>query len=166
MNKNEKVNAIVIDPETKTIYPTTVTRGETGWKEMKEQIGCNYVELAVNFNEDAMMYCDEEGWCKNDKRHCFKFDGVVVPSKAVIIRDDGEVGYPEPFETGDMFKYISLLIDKVKWLGEKTYDQIYGDREMHEYSEAESIAYYKKQFGCNEDRAKEMMKMFGKVFGC
>ena len=40
-----KVNAIVIDPETKTIYPTTVTKGSKGFHEIYEQIGCDNLEV-------------------------------------------------------------------------------------------------------------------------
>lgn len=162
MKTNEKVNAIVIDPETKTIYPVTLTKGDKGWDEIKKVIDCDMVELAVNFNEDALMYCDEEGWCKNDKNYCFEFDGVIVPGKAVVIHDDGEIGYPEEWETEKMFKYIGLLNQEVKWLGEKTYEQAYPHHEAKEYTVEESIQHF-MQRGASREQAEQMVKLFGTI---
>lgn len=116
------VNAIVIDPVSKTIYPTTINEGEKGWDEIKKLVDAKYLELAVNFNEKALMYCDEEGWLKNETRPCFKFDGVTVPGKAIVIHDDGEMGYPIEWETDKMFKYINILTKGVTFLGEKNYN--------------------------------------------
>lgn len=159
---NEMVNVVVIDPETKTVYPTTVHRGDKGWDEMYKLIGCRSVQQAVNFDETTIMYCDEEGWCHDGKRYAFEFNGVVVPSKAVIIRDDGEIGYPEPFETTEMFKYINIVTNEIMWLGKKSYNEVYGKRERKQYTEEESIQYFMKQ-GADRKRAEQMVKIFGTI---
>lgn len=158
----KKVNAIVIDPTTKTIYPTTLTEGSKGWNELKSTINADYVELAVNFDEDALMYCNEEGWLKNDKNFCFEFDGVVVPGKAIVIHDDGETGYPVEWSIEEMFKYIALLNDKTNWLGEKTYNQVYGKRESKVYTEEETIQHFINQ-GASRKQAEQMVKIFGVI---
>ena len=162
MKTNEKVNAIVIDPETKTIYPVTLTKGDKGWDEMKEIIDADSVETAVNFTDTIIMYCDEEGWCKGDKRHTFEFNGVNVPSKAVVIHDDGYEGYPIEFATEKMFKIINILNQEVKWLGEKTYDDVYGQRESKVYTEEETIQHFMQQ-GASREQAEQMVKLFGTI---
>ncbi|MBO7713579.1 MAG: hypothetical protein J6S85_26030 [Methanobrevibacter sp.] len=160
-----KVNAIVIDPETKTIYPTTVTKGSKGFHEIYEQIGCDNLEVGATMHDiGCIMYVDEEGWCHEGKRDTFKLDSVTVPSKAVIVKEDHD-GYATEFDTGLMFQLINSLIDDIKWLGKKTYNEVFGDRDFHQYTEEESIAYYKKQFGCDDNKAKQMIKMFGIVMG-
>lgn len=160
-----KVNAIMIDPETKNIYPITVTGGAKGFKEIYEQVGCKHLEVGMTFQErNCLMYVDEEGWCHDSKRDTFDLQGVKVPSKAVIVKTNND-GYAIDFPTTEMFSLINNLVKEVEWLGKKSYNEVYANEELHEYTDEETIAYYQKQFGCDKAKAKQMMKLFGKVMG-
>lgn len=159
------VNAIVIDPETKNIYPITLTGGAKGFKEIYKTIGCDSLEVGMTFDErQCLMYVDEEGWCHDSKRNVFDLQGVKVPSKAVIVKSDND-GYAIDFPTSEMFSLINNLVNEVKWLGKKSYDEVYGEQEFKTLNEEESIAFYQKKYGCNKARAKQMLKLFGLVAG-
>lgn len=89
-------------------------------EEMKKWIDCELIELAITFdNVNVDMFCDEEGWLRNRKIYGFEFDGVLFPSKALVIGFT-EDGNQSPLNKVKMSYMLNLLCNRITWRGELT----------------------------------------------
>ena len=117
------VNAILIDPKTETIQVIPMNN-VNDLEEMKKWIDCEMVELAITFDELKVdMFCDEEGWLRNREIYGFEFDGVLIPSKALVLgyTEDGE---QTPLNRVKMSYMLNLLFKGITWRGELTEDDM------------------------------------------
>lgn len=116
---SKKPNAILIDPKTQTIQIIPMN-DVNDCNEMKKWIDCDLFELAITFDDlHVDMFCDEEGWLRNREIYGFEFDGILIPSKALVIgyRDDGK----QAELTNTKITYmLNLLYNDIIWKGELT----------------------------------------------
>lgn len=118
-----KPNAILIDPKTQTIQIIPMNNVKD-LEEMKKWIDCEMVELAITFDDVKVdMYCDEEGWLRNRDIYGFSFDGVLIPSKALVLgyTDEGEQA---PLNEVKITYMLNLLFKGITWRGELTEDDM------------------------------------------
>lgn len=116
---SKKPNAILIDPKTQTIQIIPMN-DVNDCNEMKKWIDCDLFELAITFDDlHVDMFCDEEGWLRNREIYGFEFDGILIPSKALVIgySDDGK----QAELTNTKIAYmLNLLYNGIIWKGELT----------------------------------------------
>ena len=118
---SKPMNAILIDPKTQMLQVIPMD-DVNDLEEMKKWIDCEMIELAVTFDDVKVdMFCDEEGWLRNREIYGFEFDGVLIPSKALVIgyTDDGQ---QTPLSSVKITYMLNLLFNKIKWRGELTED--------------------------------------------
>ena len=114
---SKPVNAILIDPKTQTIQLIPMD-DPNSLEEMRKWMDCDMIELAVTFDDVMVdMFCDEEGWLRNREIYGFEFDGVLIPSKALVIgyTDDGK---QTPLNKVKMTYMLNLLYNRITWRGE------------------------------------------------
>ena len=93
-------------------------------EEMKKWIDCEMIELAITFDEQKVdMFCDEEGWLRNREIYGFEFDGVLIPSKALVLgyTEDGE---QKPLSKVKMSYMLNILFNGITWRGQLTEDDM------------------------------------------
>lgn len=120
---SKPVNAILIDPKTETIQIIPMNN-VNDLEEMKKWIDCEMIELAITFDEQKVdMFCDEEGWLRNREIYGFEFDGVLIPSKALVLgyTEDGE---QKPLSKVKMSYMLNVLFNGITWRGELTEDDM------------------------------------------
>lgn len=120
---SKPVNAILIDPKTETIQIIHMNN-VNDLEEMKKWIDCEMIELAITFDEQKVdMFCDEEGWLRNREIYGFEFDGVLIPSKALVVgfTDDGR---QIALSKNKLSYMLSKLNSNVIWRGELTEDDM------------------------------------------
>ena len=118
---SKQMNAILIDPKTQMLQVIPMN-DVNDLEEMKKWIDCNMIELAITFDDVKVdMFCDEEGWLRNREIYGFEFDGVLIPSKALVIgyTDDGQ---QTPLSSVKITYMLNLLFNGIKWRGELTED--------------------------------------------
>lgn len=118
---SKQMNAILIDPKTQMLQVIPMD-DVNDLEEMKKWIDCEMIELAVTFDDVKVdMFCDEEGWLRNREIYGFEFDGVLIPSKALVIgyTDDGQ---QTPLSSVKITYMLNLLFNRIKWRGELTED--------------------------------------------
>ena len=118
---SKPMNAILIDPKTQMLQVIPMD-DVNDLEEMKKWIDCEMIELAVTFDDVKVdMFCDEEGWLRNREIYGFEFDGVLIPSKALVIgyTDDGQ---QTPLSSVKITYMLNLLFNRIKWRGELTED--------------------------------------------
>ena len=117
------MNAILIDPKTETIQIIHMNN-VNDLEEMKKWIDCEMIELAITFDEQKVdMFCDEEGWLRNREIYGFEFDGVLIPSKALVLgyTEDGE---QKPLSKVKMSYMLNILFNGITWRGQLTEDDM------------------------------------------
>ena len=120
---SKPVNAILIDPKTQTIQLIPMN-DVNDLEEMRKWMDCEMIELAVTFDDIKVdMFCDEEGWLRNREIYGFEFDGVLIPSKALVIgyTDDGK---QTPLNKVKMTYMLNLLYNRITWRGELSEDDM------------------------------------------
>ena len=116
------MNAILIDPKSELIQLIELNKFDL--EELKQVIDCDMIELAITLEDiHADIYCDEEGWLRNREIYGFELDGVLIPSRAVV------VGYTENGDQCALSKakltyLLNLLVEQVVWRGELTEDDM------------------------------------------
>ena len=118
---SKPMNAILIDPKTQMLQVIPMN-DVNDLEEMKKWIDCEMIELAITFDDVKVdMFCDEEGWLRNREIYGFEFDGVLIPSKALVIgyTDDGQ---QTPLSSVKITYMLNLLFNRIKWRGELTED--------------------------------------------
>ena len=116
------MNAILIDPTTETIK--LIELNSFDLDELKRVIDCEMIELAITFEDlQADIYCDEEGWLRNREIFGFELDGVLIPSKAVVVGCTTN-GDQCPLSNTKLTYLLHLLIEQVEWRGELTEDDM------------------------------------------
>ena len=112
------MNAILIDPTTETIK--LIELNSFKLEELKRVIDCEMIELAITFEDiHADIYCDEEGWLRNREIFGFELDGVLIPSKAVVVGCTKD-GAQCALSKAKLTYLLHLLIEQVEWRGELT----------------------------------------------
>ena len=112
------MNAILIDPSTETIKLVHLNNFKL--EEMKKVIDCDLIELAITFEDLKVdIYCDEEGWLRNGDIYGFEFDGVLIPSKALVVGCT-EDGRQIPLNKVKTSLMLNLLLKGVVWRGQLT----------------------------------------------
>lgn len=120
---SKKTNAILVDPKTQTIQIIPMN-DVNDREEMLKWLDCEMIELAITFGDIHVdMYCDEEGWLRNREIYGFEFDGVLFPSKALVVgyTDDGKQA---PLSKAVMTYMLNLLYNGITWRGELTEDDM------------------------------------------
>ena len=111
------MNAILIDPSIETIELIQM-HNVNDLEEMRRLIDCDLVELAMTFSDIQVdMFCDEEGWLRNREIFGFEFDGVLIPSKALVVGYTKE-GKQAPLTTNKLTYLFHLFINTIEWKGE------------------------------------------------
>ena len=116
------MNAILIDPKSETINLIQLTSFKL--EQLKQLIDCELIELAITFDDiQADIYCDEEGWLRNREIYGFELDGVLIPSRAVVVgcTKDGAQG---PLSTTKLTYLLHQVLEQVVWRGELTEDDM------------------------------------------
>ena len=112
------MNAILIDPTTETIK--LIQLNSFKLEQLKQVVDCELIELAITFEDiHADIYCDEEGWLRNREIFGFELDGVLIPSKAVVVGCT-ENGDQCPLSKAKLTYLFHLLLEQVVWRGELT----------------------------------------------
>lgn len=120
---SKPANAILIDPRTETIQIIPMNN-VNDIEEMKKWIDCEMIELAITIDDIHVdMFCDEEGWLRNREIYGFEFDGMIIPSKALVIgyTDDGKQA---PLSKATITYMLNLLYNGITWRGELTEDDM------------------------------------------
>ena len=117
------MNAILIDPKTETINLIQMNN-VNDLIEMRRLVDCDMIELAISFDDlHVDIFCDEEGWLRNREIYGFELDGIIIPSKALVL------GYTEEGKQLELNKVkqsymISYLTRNIIWRGELSEDQM------------------------------------------
>lgn len=117
------MNAILIDPKTETINLIQMNN-VNDLIEMRRLVDCDMIELAISFDDlHVDIFCDEEGWLRNREIYGFELDGIIIPSKALVL------GYTEDGKQLELNKVkqsymISYLTRNIIWRGELSEDQM------------------------------------------
>lgn len=115
------MNAILIDPKTQMINLIQMN-DVNDLDEMKKWIDCEMIELAITFDDVQVdMFCDEEGWLRNRDIFGFTFDGVLIPSKALVIGYTKD-GKQAPLSKAKITYMLNLLYNGITWEGQLTED--------------------------------------------
>ena len=116
------MNAILINPITETIE--LIHLNSFDLEQLKQTIDCEMIELAITLEDiHADIYCDEEGWLRNREIFGFELDGVLIPSKAVVVGCT-ENGDQCPLSKAKLTYLLHLLLEQVVWRGELTEDDM------------------------------------------
>ena len=116
------MNAILIDPKSELIQLIELNKFDLD--ELKRTIDCDMIELAITFEDiHADIYCDEEGWLRNREIYGFELDGVLIPSRAVVVGCT-ENGDQCALSKAKLTYLLNLLVEQVEWRGELTEDDM------------------------------------------
>lgn len=121
--KTEKMNAMLIDPKTQTVTAIHMNN-VNDIEEMKRLIDCDTFELAVTIDGlHTDMFCDEEGWYSKEETYAFEFDGVVIPSKVLVIgfKDNG---MQAELNEQTINLLTNIFKKEIKWKGQVTEDDM------------------------------------------
>lgn len=116
---NKKMNAMLIDPKNQTVTAIHMNN-VNDTEEMRKLIDCDTFELAVTINSlHTDMFCDEEGWYSKDETYAFEFDGVVIPSKVLVIgfKDNG---MQAELNEQTINLLTNIFKKEIKWKGQVT----------------------------------------------
>lgn len=114
---SKPVNAILIDPKTQTIQLIPMDDSNS-LEEMRKWMDCDMIELAVTFDDVMVdMFCDEEGWLRNREIYGFEFDGVLIPSKALVVGYTKD-GKQTALSKVKMSYMLNVLYNGITWRGE------------------------------------------------
>ena len=122
--KTEKMNAMLIDPKNQTVTAIHMNN-VNDTDEMKKLIDCDMIELAVTIDSlHTDMFCDEEGWYSKEETYAFEFDGVVIPSKVLVIGFNGNNGMQANLNEQTINKLTEIFKKEIKWKGQVTEDDM------------------------------------------
>ena len=116
-------NALLIDPKTETVTEFHMNN-VNDINEMKKLIDCEHFELAVTIEDlHTDMFCDEEGWYSKEETYAFEFDGVIIPSKVLVIgfKDNGMQAELNEKTINELKK---IFTKEIKWKGQVTEDDM------------------------------------------